>query len=170
VELVVDGEQTLFEVDPAGTITSGDRRWRVHPIAADEGVLRLEVDDLVHEAAVRIGAHRVDIAHLGNTFTFERPDTFGPGGSQTVAGDTLLAPMPGTMLSVSVHEGQDVEEGEVLGVMEAMKMELSLKAPMAGAVVTVGAAAGDQVAIGATLFVVKPSDVIPDGSGSGQKV
>ena len=39
--------------------------------------------------------------------------------------------------------------------MEAMKMELALKAPFAGTVTTVGAAAGDQVALGATLFVVR---------------
>jgi acetyl-CoA/propionyl-CoA carboxylase biotin carboxyl carrier protein len=64
--------------------------------------------------------------------------------------------MPGTILSVGTSPGQQVEEGEVLAVMEAMKMELSLKAPVAGTVATVGAAAGDQVALGATLFVVDP--------------
>jgi biotin carboxyl carrier protein len=41
--------------------------------------------------------------------------------------------------------------------MEAMKMELALKAPMAGTVVEVGAEVGDQVALGATLFVVEPA-------------
>jgi len=51
--------------------------------------------------------------------------------------------------------GQEVAEGETLGVMEAMKMELALKAPVAGTVVEVGAKAGDQVALGATLFVVE---------------
>ena len=50
--------------------------------------------------------------------------------------------------------GQTVAEGDVLGLMEAMKMELSLKAPVAGTVTAVGAAAGDQVPLGATLFVV----------------
>ena len=40
-------------------------------------------------------------------------------------------------------------------MMEAMKMELALKAPFAGTVTTVGARAGDQVPLGATLFVVE---------------
>ena len=66
--------------------------------------------------------------------------------------------MPGTVLAVDVVEGGTVAEGETLGVMEAMKMELALKAPFAGTVTTVGAAAGDQVTLGAMLFVVEPDD------------
>jgi acetyl-CoA/propionyl-CoA/long-chain acyl-CoA carboxylase, biotin carboxylase, biotin carboxyl carrier protein len=46
----------------------------------------------------------------------------------------------------------------VLGMMEAMKMELSLKAPFAGTVTAVGADAGHQVVLGATLFVVEPDE------------
>ena len=51
-----------------------------------------------------------------------------------------------------------VEEGQVLGVVEAMKMELSLKAPFAGTVTTVGAVAGRQVALGDLLFEVESAD------------
>jgi acetyl/propionyl-CoA carboxylase alpha subunit len=157
IELIVDGARVLFQVDPAGSITAGDRRWDVHPIASDADVLRLEIDDLVHEAGVRIGPRRVDVAHVGHTFSFERPDAFAPGSALGPADGTVLAPMPGTVLNVSVGVGQAVEEGEVLGVMEAMKMELSLKAPVTGTVVEVGAKSGEQVNLGATLFVVEPT-------------
>ncbi len=58
--------------------------------------------------------------------------------------------------------GDRVEEGHVLGMMEAMKMELSLTAPFAGTVATVDAATGDQVALGATLFVVAPDEAEDD--------
>ena len=106
-----------------------------------------------------LDADRLDtlVAHHGQRFVFDRHDPFADHGP--VAGDgTLTAPMPGTVLAVDVAEGQAVAEGETLGVMEAMKMELALKSPFAGTVTTVGAATGDLVKLGATLFVVEPAD------------
>ena len=68
------------------------------------------------------------------------------------------------MLEIRVSEGDRVEEGHVLGMMEAMKMELSLTAPFAGTITTVAAATGDQVALGATLFVVGADETEVDGA------
>jgi acetyl-CoA/propionyl-CoA carboxylase biotin carboxyl carrier protein len=72
--------------------------------------------------------------------------------------------MPGTVLTVTAEVGMTVAEGDVLGVMEAMKMELSLKAPVAGTVSVVGAAVGEQVALGATLFEVSTSSTTEEGA------
>ena len=118
----------------------------------------IEVDGLVHEATVQVGPHRVEVAHAGNTFCFERPDAFAPGSTLAESDGTVAAPMPGTVLDVAVEAGDSVEGGQVLGVLEAMKMELTLKAPITGTVATVGARAGEQVALGATLFVVEATD------------
>lgn len=91
----------------------------------------------------------------GMPWTFTRPDPDRSGA--VVAGEAdLVSPMPGTVLSVNVEQGATVHEGEVLGVVEAMKMELALRAPYDGTVTHVGVVAGEGVALGHLLFRVDP--------------
>jgi acetyl-CoA/propionyl-CoA carboxylase biotin carboxyl carrier protein len=59
---------------------------------------------------------------------------------------SLEAPMPGTVLQVRVANGDTVAEGDVLLVLESMKMELSIIAPRAGTVAGLELSAGDRVA------------------------
>jgi acetyl/propionyl-CoA carboxylase alpha subunit len=68
----------------------------------------------------------------------------GPGGS-------LAAPMPGTVLRVDVHEGEHVDEGQTLVLLEAMKMELAVTAPGVGVVSAVLVEAGELVSRGQAL-------------------
>ena len=150
VELVVEGETRVHRVGPSSVDDH-----QVQPVAHEAGVHRLEIDGLVHEGAVLATPHEVQVSHLGHTFVFERPDAFGPGRHASLVDGTVTAPMPGTVLQVAVEQGQPVEDGELLGVMEAMKMELTLKAPFAGTVTTVSATPATQVALGAELFVVE---------------
>ncbi|MCW5702041.1 MAG: biotin carboxylase N-terminal domain-containing protein [Bradyrhizobium sp.] len=67
----------------------------------------------------------------------------------------LKAPMPGKVMSVMVAEGDLVERGQPLLVLEAMKMEHRIDAPWNGTVKTLNVAAGDQVANGATLVIME---------------
>ena len=67
------------------------------------------------------------------------------------AGDLVIAPMQGTVVRLLVTEGEEVAAGQVIAVVEAMKMENPLRAPHAGRVCGVQVTAGDTVAQGATL-------------------
>ena len=70
------------------------------------------------------------------------------------AGETVSAPMPGTILKVNVTQGQAVKEGDLLCVLEAMKMENEIMASKAGTVTQVLVSKGSTVDTGAPLVVI----------------
>jgi acetyl-CoA/propionyl-CoA carboxylase biotin carboxyl carrier protein len=73
------------------------------------------------------------------------------------AGGELRAPMPGAVVAVHAAEGTLVARGDVVLVMESMKMELEITAPLDGTIVALRVGAGDQVALGAVLASVAPT-------------
>ncbi|MGC4113055.1 MAG: hypothetical protein QM747_22080 [Nocardioides sp.] len=150
---------TLVELDrdvvvdrSAGTVDG----VAVRELLAELHTLELEIDGQRVRGVVNVQPDIVEVSYHGQRFVLTGPDRLG---DHVAEGDgTIVAPMPGTVLEVRVAVGDVVEEGAVLGMMEAMKMELSLKAPFAGSVTAVDATAGSQVALGASLFVVEPAD------------
>ena len=71
-----------------------------------------------------------------------------------VAGEAVTAPMPGNILKVAVTAGQAVKEGDLLLVLEAMKMENEIMAPKNGVVAQVLVSKGSTVDTGATMVVL----------------
>ena len=72
----------------------------------------------------------------------------------TGSGETVDAPMPGNILKVNVTQGQAVQEGDVLVILEAMKMENEIMAPKAGTVTQVLVTKGSTVDTAAPLVVI----------------
>jgi 3-methylcrotonyl-CoA carboxylase alpha subunit/acetyl-CoA/propionyl-CoA carboxylase biotin carboxyl carrier protein len=133
----------------------------VQLVSAENHVLELVVDGHTERAVVNVQPDIVEVSYRGQRHVLTGPDRLAE--AETAGSGTVVAPMPGTVLEIRVAPGDRVADGDVLGMMEAMKMELSLKAPFAGTVESVDATVGAQVARGATLFVVSPDDV-PDRS------
>lgn len=77
-----------------------------------------------------------------------------PAAAPAAGGETISSPMPGTILSVNVQNGASVKKGDVLMVLEAMKMENEIICPVDGTVASVNVQNGASVETGAVLCVI----------------
>jgi biotin carboxyl carrier protein len=146
VEVTVDGDP--FDLD--GAMAAPDQ---VRLTTA--GVARRYLVD-------RVGAvHYVDGPDGSSTLV--EVERF-PLGSDQVAEGSALAPMPGGVVRVAVAVGDAVEAGQLLVVLEAMKMEHTVHATTSGTVTEVDVVEGDQVETGRILVVVDSSDTISNAS------
>ncbi len=95
----------------------------------------------------------------GETFVLEAESSGSAKKIKAASGGDLAAPMPGKVTKLLRKQGDLVAEGDVLVVMEAMKMEYSLKSSIGGVLEKMNCAVGDQVVLGKVLCVVKPVTV-----------
>ena len=132
VRMEIDGKEITAQ--PAG-----DGCWT---LTSDAGIERVWA----------VGtAERSWVFHEGRVYVLE--SFAGRRGSRGhSSSDTLTAPMPATVRTVLVKVGDEVAEGETLVVLEAMKMELPLRAPKAGRVAGIRCAPGELVQPGVTLI------------------
>jgi acetyl-CoA/propionyl-CoA carboxylase biotin carboxyl carrier protein len=113
-----------------------------------ERTYAVEVDGRLHRVKV-IGPPAV--ANPGPGLDLRRPPQRERGHGERAgggAGETLVSPIQGTVLKVPVSEGEEVEEGALICVIEAMKMENEITAHRAGKVTQLGVAEGGSVAAG----------------------
>jgi acetyl-CoA/propionyl-CoA carboxylase biotin carboxyl carrier protein len=117
---------------------------------AEERTYQIEVDGRLHTVKV-IGAAPAPAANPGTAAGLARPPRrergAGPGGGGG-ATEVLVSPIQGTVLKVPVSEGDEVAEGALICVVEAMKMENEIAAHRAGKVTELSVAEGGSVAAG----------------------
>jgi propionyl-CoA carboxylase alpha chain len=147
----------------------GDGPLEVRYSTGSNGVFDVEGVTVVEAEPARVVIERdgvrttydVDVA-VGSV------DVDGPEGSRSfipvpvfvdpsdaVAEGSLLAPMPASVISVAVEQGQHVEKGDTIVVLEAMKMQHTIVAPYAGVVEELNVTPGQQLETGAVLAVIE---------------
>jgi len=130
-----------------------------------QGLGSLDIAELGPGLAVLVGdgvEYRFTVARYGELRYADSPSfpvmleemPRFPSSLREEAPGSMHAPMPGRVIRVDVEPGDEVEEGKVLVVLEAMKMEHTLRAPHSGTVSEVRCAPGDQVEAGEVLVVV----------------
>ena len=140
----VEREWDLSELRPAGTAIGDSGR----PLDEQQVIVELDgrrFDVRVHTPSRTSGATRRAARANGGA------GAFASGGTGEV-----LAPMQGTVIGYVVEVGTHVEEGDPIVTLEAMKMENTLRAPVAGTVTTTGTEPGTVVQPGALLAVIEP--------------
>ncbi|WP_313715491.1 acetyl/propionyl/methylcrotonyl-CoA carboxylase subunit alpha [Arsenicicoccus bolidensis] len=119
------------------------------------------------KVVVEVGGKRLEVSLPGNLSLggggggggakkkAPRRASGGRGGGAAASGDSLTAPMQGTIVKIAVEEGQEVQAGELVLVLEAMKMEQPINAHKAGTIAGISAAVGETVSNGAVLMEIK---------------
>ena len=126
--------------------------FAVVSVSAD--AVTLEVDGVRTTYDVAVTGDVVDVdSPRGHVRLTQVPRFTDP--ADAVASGSLLAPMPGTVVTVAVEAGAQVEAGQTVLVLEAMKMQHTVSAPGAGVVTQIDVKPGDQVAAGEVLAVVE---------------
>jgi 3-methylcrotonyl-CoA carboxylase alpha subunit len=137
--IMVDGEPVNAEVrySPSGAVVTVDG------VAAALDAKAIEAADAIH--VLRGGRQTVVRRASASVASFDATDGAG----------TVRAPMHGKLLALLVGDGDKVEKGQRLAMIEAMKMEHTVVAPRAGRVRALAVAAGGQVAEGAALMTIE---------------
>jgi 3-methylcrotonyl-CoA carboxylase alpha subunit len=156
----IDYDEHRVQVERTGPgksrIRAEDEDSIVEVLYYRDGHIRALIDEEPFEAGILLSPELVLISLHGQTYNLRKPpppavDEIGPGADAA----TLTAPMPGTVVKVLVEEGQEVEEGQLLLVLEAMKMEQPVSAPHAGVVHSLPFDEGSLVPGGAVLVELR---------------
>ena len=128
-------------------ITLNNRVYEVE-VEAGKAMLLSEYEAVAPAAAAPVAAAPVAAAPVAAPAA--------PAAAPVVvgAGEQVCAPMPGTIVRVNVTQGQAVNAGDVLCVLEAMKMENDITAPKAGTISQVVVSKGSSVSSGDVLVVI----------------
>jgi acetyl-CoA/propionyl-CoA carboxylase biotin carboxyl carrier protein len=134
--------------------TEYDNQLEPYVAAGDDPDEPLERERVV----VEVGGKRVEVVLPGGLGASaavpgaKKPKRKGGGGGAAAAGgDSLTSPMQGTVVKIAVEDGQDVEEGDLVVVIEAMKMEQPINAHKAGTISNLSAEVGATVGSGAVI-------------------
>ena len=122
--------------------------------SSDEDGIDMIFDGKRHYSRVTVSKNNI-LVHMpfGDVMLQLKPRFKMPGTEVTIGG--LIAPMPGKVIDVKVKKGKKVKAGDTLVILEAMKMEHSIKASEDGTVSELLISVNDQVENGALLMVVK---------------
>jgi biotin carboxyl carrier protein len=156
-----DGSQKTLKVDGKDRVWRiGAREMTVDPDSSMDGALSLLIDGRSYEVRRTQIAGETVIEIDGDRFTVDVRDPRSLKGRRGAGASgegpkKITAPMPGKVVRIIAQAGSEVEAGDGVIVIEAMKMQNELKSPKAGKVTKIAVAEGATVNPGETLAIVE---------------
>ncbi|UXS99074.1 acetyl/propionyl/methylcrotonyl-CoA carboxylase subunit alpha [Agrobacterium tumefaciens] len=142
--------------EPDGfSLEIGTRAIRAHGSISQDGTLRATVDGRQRQCRFFASDNGHALFLDGEHYRISQPDPVDIADTSTHTGG-LEAPMPGVIRAILSKQGAAVEAGDALVVMEAMKMEHTIRAPAKGTVTAINCAEGNMVEAGAMLVDFEP--------------
>lgn len=130
----------------AGAVGEAEEAGERQTVVVEVGGKRLSVSLPAGLGGLAVG---------GGAVAAKKPKRSAKKTGAAASGDSVTSPMQGTIVKVAVEEGQEVAEGDVVVVIEAMKMEQPLKAHKSGVITGLSATVGETVANGAVIAEIK---------------
>ncbi|MAT83533.1 MAG: 3-methylcrotonyl-CoA carboxylase [Gammaproteobacteria bacterium] len=155
VTLTADDEARMVSISGAAASVDGDDHG-LADVAVAPGRVRCRIDDATVTARTLVTGDAVFVMRGGGTVRFATPVLDVAALAEAAGGaQRIVAPMPGQVIRVAVAPGDAVRAGQILVVVEAMKMEHSVTAPRDGIVAALACAEGDRVEDGMELVTLE---------------
>lgn len=142
LHVVIDGEEVVI-----GSVTNAPGLRALEVAVGDE---RLRVE--------RLDLHRVQVDETVSTFHIEQVQRGTIGAEVPTSGLDVRPPMPGRIVRLDVNEGDAVESGQMIAVLEAMKMQNEVTSPATGVVRKIRTQEGDTVEASTVIMELGPPE------------
>jgi biotin carboxyl carrier protein len=163
---ITNGDEVYIETTESGEVVLEEdgRTAHLEPVDNDS-LFTLLIGTVPYEVFVERSRDRYFVTVRGSRYEIQvEEELFWKSGrrdelpTDDFGEATLTSPMPGIVVAIPVAEGQAVERGQVVAILEAMKMENELRAPHDGVVRRISAAAGQTVNLGDPILCLAPPE------------
>lgn len=154
---IINGKKFEIDIQPDGKLLVNGEPRQVDFLPLESSLYSVIMDNQSYEVMINqqptgSGHHGIEVLMRGHLYTGEVLDeraqlmAMRRGGVDADTGEvSIKSPMPGLIVAVPVSEGQTVEAGQTVIILESMKMQNELKAPRAGVVQRIGVQPGQSV-------------------------
>jgi biotin carboxyl carrier protein len=157
----LNGKTFEIDIDKDGNLLVNGERREVDFLALEESLFNIVMQNRSYELVIEERDGEYEVLVRGRLYSGEVLDERAQllrsqrSGSANMSGEiSIKSPMPGLVVSILVHEGQTVVQGQTLVVLESMKMQNELKAPREGVVQRISAQPGQTVEQGKLLVTI----------------